>query len=380
MIQLPKGRTMSIVDYTFPQLQYIILSWLSVLIATSGALIVFREYRKLRAQPLIYLELILVFLVPYNICHGMLFLVGFENRSTMEFLFRIQMIILFIVVFFLVFFIESLRADKPSPFILMILGLGLGNGLVMSVIPNSIKFSIEIGPYLSDFARALFGIDLIFLTFLLTIRISRFLPFVPQTYLKPALLFYFGCLSPILFPLICVSTKMSLVILGIEILSVALGTFIVIIAILLDERVLRVLPFNAYRISVINMNIGLSIFDVLFETKQSGPDSSVLIPHLMTANFQFVQSVIHDTEKIKSIETDNYYFIFEAYKDIVAFVIADNTSMLIKSALKEFVKNFHEKFGENIDSSEISQYTEAGTLLDLYFAFLPEYKIVSIGS
>jgi hypothetical protein len=262
----------------------------------------------------------------------------------------------------------------------MALGLGIGNGLVMAFISDSIQFSLEIGPYLSDFARTVFGIDLVCLTILLTIRIGRFIPYVPQKYFKSALLFYFGCLSPILFPLVLVSTKISLVILGIEILSVALGTFIVIIAILFDERVLRVLPFNAYRISVINMNIGLSIFDVLFEAKQSGPDSSVLIPHLMTANFQFVQSVIHDTEKIKSIETDNYYFIFEAYKDIVAFVIADKTSMLIKSSLKEFVKSFYEKFGENIDSSEISQYTEAGALLELYFAFLPTYKIVSIGS
>ena len=54
--------------------------------------------------------------------------------------------------------------------------------------------------------------------------------------------------------------------------------------------------------------------------------------------------------------------------------------MLIKSALKEFVKNFYEKFGENIDSPEISQYKDAGALLDLYFAFLPSHKIVSIGS
>ena len=367
-------------EYTFPQFQYIVLSWLSVLLAVSGTIIVFREYRKLKAKPLIYLELILAFMIPYNICHGMLFLVGFENQSIMELLFRVQMVFLFIVVFFLVFFIESLRADKPSPFILMILGLGLGNGLLLSVIPESIHFSLEIGPYLSDFARTIFGIDLICLTLLLSLRINRFIPYVPQTYFKPALLFYFGCLSPILFPLVLVSTKLSIVILGIEILSVALGVFIVIIAILIDERVLRVLPFNVYRVSVINMNIGLSIFDVLFEAKQDGPDSSVLIPHLMTANFQFVQSVIHDTEKIRSIQTDNYYFIFEAYKDIVAFIITDKTSMLIKSSLKEFVKNFHEKFGENINYSEISQYKEAGALLDLYFAFLPSYKIVSIGS
>ena len=165
---------MTITDFTFPQIQYIVLSWFSVILAICGTFIVFREYRKLRAQPLIYLALILIFLIPYNITHGLLFLVGFENESIMILLFRVQMIFLFIVVFFLVFFIESLRADKPSPFILMVLGLGLGNGLVFVVIPGSVEFSLEIGPYLSDFARIIFGIDLICLTFLLSIRISRF--------------------------------------------------------------------------------------------------------------------------------------------------------------------------------------------------------------
>jgi hypothetical protein len=289
------------------------------------------------------------------------------------------MLFLFIVVFFLVFFIESLRAERPSSIILVLLGLGIGNGLILCIDPNTVHFDLEIGPYLSDFSRIIFGIDLIGLALVIAIQIGRFLPYIPQKFRKPALLFYFGCLSPIVFPFILVVSKLSLVILGIEILSIVLGTIVIIIAILIDERVLRVLPFNVYRLSVINMNIGLSIFDVLFEARQTGPDSNILIPHLMTANFQFVQSVIHDTEKIKSIETDNYFFIFEAHKDIVVFLIADKTSLLIKSALKEFTRSFHEKFGMDIDSSEISKYKETSPLLDLYFSFLPPHKIVSIG-
>ena len=367
------------IDLTLPQLQYLVLSWISFLLSFIGAIIVFREYRKLKARPLIYLELILIFLIPYSMCHGFLFLVGFERQDLMIFLFRIQMLFLFIVVFFLVFFIESLRAERPSSIILLLLGLGIGNGLLLSIDPNTVQFNLEIGPYLSDFSRIVFGIDLILLALVISIQLSRFLPYIPQNYRKPALLFYFGCMSPIVFPFILVITKLSLIILGIEIFSIVFGTIVIIIAILFDERVLSVLPFNVYRISVINMNLGLSIFDALFQAQRSGPDSNVLIPYLMTANFQFVQSVIHDTEKIKSIETDNYYFIFEAHKDIVVFVIADKTSLLIKSALKEFTRCFYEKFGSNIDSSEISQYKETGPLLDLFFSFLPPYKIVSIG-
>lgn len=366
-------------DLTLPQLQYLIFSWISVFLALIGAIIVFREYRKLKARPLIYLQLILILLIPYNVCHGFLFLVGFERMDLMILLFRIQMLFLFVVVFFLVFFIESLRAVRPSSGILLLMGLGIGNGLILCINPGTIEFDLLIGPYLSDFSRIIFGIDLIGLAIMMGIQISRFIPYIPRNYLKPALLFYAGCLSPIVLPFILIITKLSLAILGIEILSIALGVGVIIIAILIDERVLSILPFNVYRLSILNMNIGLSIFDVLFQTKQTGPDSNILIPHLITANFQFVQSVIHDTERIISIETDNYIFIFEAHKDIVVFAIADKASVLIKSALKEFAKSFHEKFGTVIDSSEVSQYRDTSVLLDLYFSFLPSHKIISIG-
>jgi len=366
-------------DLTLPQFQYVLLSWTSVFLALIGAIIVFREYRKIKARPLVYLELILIFLIPYSVCHGFLFLVGFERMDLMILIFRVQMLFMFLVVFFLVFFIESLRAERPSSIILMLMGLGIGNGLILSINPSTVQFNLEIGPYLSDFSRIIFGMDLVGLAIIIAIQISRFIPYIPRHYLKPALLFYFGCLGTIVFPFILVITKLSLVLLGVEILSIAIGIVVIIIAILIDERVLRIIPFNVYRLSIINMNIGLSIFDVLFQTKKAGPDTNLLIPHLITANFQFIQSVIHDTERITSIETDNYIFIFEAYKDIVVFAIADKASILIKSTLKEFAKSFYKKYGLVIDSSEISQYRDANILLDLYFSYLPPHKIVSIG-
>ena len=139
------------------------------------------------------------------------------------------MLFLFIVVFFLVFFMESLRAARPSSVILMLMGLGIGNGLILCINPSTVQFSLEIGPYLSDFSRIIFGIDLIGLAIIILIQVSRFIPYIPPQYLKPALLFYGGCLSTIVLPFIFVITKLSLIILGSEILSIVLGTVIIII-------------------------------------------------------------------------------------------------------------------------------------------------------
>lgn len=173
---------------------------------------------------------------------------------------------------------------------------------------------------------------------------------------------------------------MTLIIEGIEILALALGVLIVILSIIIDDRVLRILPFNVYRLCVMNMDLGLSIFDVLFEVQKQGPDENTLIPHLMTANLLFVQSVIAKTEKIRFIKTDNYIFIFEALQNVVTFIIEDKISILLRSALREFTKEFIREFGSDLDSINISQYSKAKDFVEKFFSFLPPHRIVSISN
>ncbi|MFX0185898.1 MAG: hypothetical protein ACFE95_22670, partial [Candidatus Hodarchaeota archaeon] len=236
----------------------------------------------------------------------------------------------------------------------------------------------EIGPFFADFSRSIYVVELFLLTLLVLYQISKFLPFIPGSFRKTAYLFFSGWLFPIIGPAILIATKISLIVWGIEIFALALGMLLVILSIVIDDRVLRILPFNVYRLSVMNMDMGLSIFDVLFEAKKQGPDMNTLIPHLMTANLQFVQAIIAQTEKIKFIKTDNYLFIFEAVQNVVTFIIADRVSILLRSALREFTKAFVREFGSNLDSMIISQYSKAEKYIERYFSFLPSHKIVSI--
>ena len=129
-----------------------------------------------------------------------------------------------------------------------------------------------------------------------------------------------------------------------------------------------------------NMDMGVSIFDVLFETKKMGPDMNSLIPHLMTANLLFVKTVIDQTEQIQYIKTDNYIFFFEAKHNIITFMIADEVSLLLRSALKEFIKQFLEEFGPDLNSLNISRYSKAEVLIKKHFSFLPPFQIISIST
>ncbi|MHA2328216.1 MAG: hypothetical protein ACXACR_06810, partial [Candidatus Hodarchaeales archaeon] len=359
-------------------LQYSLISWVALFINIFATFLAFRAYFSSKSKPLLYLILIDILLIPYCLIHGFLYLVGLEQLQIMIFLFRIQMIILIVTIFVLVLFIESLRTDKPFTIILIVTSIGIGIGFILSIIPESILWDSELGPYLSDFSRIIIGIELLLLTGIVLYQISHFLAYIPTEFFKTAIFFFSGFIVPIVGPVVLITSKLSLVLWGSEILVVATGIFIITLAVAIDNRVLRILPFNVYRISIINMNIGMSIFDVLFETKQEGPADNGLIPHLMTANIQFVQSAIHKTEIIRTIETDNYVFIFRAQKDIVGFVIADRASMLLNSALTEFMKAFYDEFGPNIDSSEISQYSQAEKLIAHYFSFLTSHRIVSI--
>jgi hypothetical protein len=324
--------------------------------------------------------IIYILLTPFFIAHTLLYLVGFEQKTLMGLLFRFGAFFIILVVFALVLFIESLRVESPSSKILIITAMGVGGSILLSMMPESVLWDIEIGPYLSDFFRVVVGFELLILSIILIYQLLDFIPYIPDSIGKNAFLFYFATLIPILAPIVLIAFKISLIIWGIEIFGVALGVFIMALAIFIDDRVLRILPFNVYRLSVMNMNIGMSIFDIKFNTKQEGPVEESLIPHLMTANIQFVQSIFRSTEIIRLIETDNYLFIFESQKDIVTFIIADRCSLLLKSALQEFVKDFISEFDDHLDSSVISHYTKADYIIQKHFSFLPEYVILSITS
>jgi len=359
------------------EFQYTAIALVSLGLTLIDLFFALRVYRKIKSLPLVYLILIHIFLVPFFLSHAILYLIGTNYPVQMDFIFRTSILFLCLIVCTLFFFLEALRFEKPSNSILILAALGAGNGIVLAFIPDTVWWDPVIGPYLADFSRIVFGVDLFLAGVVVSYQILQFIPFIRSELLKSSLLLFVGCLLPILGPAFLIASKISLAIWGIEMFTIALGVLLALVSIIRDERVLRMVPFNVYRLSVMNMNLGLSIFDVLFEAKKLGPDSNTLIPHLMTANLQFVQNVISDAERIRYIQTDNYLFIFEACQNVVGFLIADRSSKLIQSALKEFTREFVQLFGPTLDSGEISQFAKADGIIQKYFAFLPPYKVVS---
>ncbi|WP_455141382.1 hypothetical protein [Candidatus Hodarchaeum mangrovi] len=358
-------------------MQYTLIAFLSVILTLIGLILSFRVYYKGKSKPLWYLIIIHLLLLPFFLSHSLLYLIGLEQKLIMTLIFQLTIILLCLILFFLIFFIESLRVESPSNYIILFAALGVGNGILLTLFPETLEWDELIGPYLSDFSRIIFAIDLLLAAIIISWQIYQFIPFIRSEYRKSSILLFAGCLLPILGPMVIISTKLSLVFWGSELIPIPIGILMMIISIVIDDRVLRMVPFNVYRLSVMNMNIGLSIFDILFDAKKSGPDSNTLIPHLMTANLQFVQSVISSTERIQFIRTDNFIFIFEALNDVVCFVIADRASMLIKSALKEFTREFVKEFGLILDSCDISHFADAERIVKKYFSFLPSSRVVS---
>ena len=358
-------------------MQYTIIAFLSLILTLFGLVLSLRVYYKGKSKPLWYLIIIHLLLIPFFFSHSLLYLIGLEQKTIMILIFQLTIILLCLILFFLIFFIESLRVETPSNYIMLLSALGVGNGILLTIFPGTLEWDDHIGPYLSDFSRLVFAIDLFLAAIIIIWQIYQFIPFIRPEYHKSSILLFAGCLLPILGPMSVISTKLSLVIWGAELIPIPIGILMMIISIVIDDRVLRMVPFNVYRLSVMNMNIGLSIFDILFDANKSGPDSNTLIPHLMTANLQFVQSVISSTERIQFIRTDNFIFIFEALNDVVCFIIADRASMQIKSALKEFTREFVKEFGSNLDSCDVSHFADAERIAKKYFSFLPSPRVVS---
>ena len=186
---------------------YTLISWVSLMVNLFSVLLVFRSYLSSKSRPLVYLIIIYIFLTPYFIIHSVLYIVGTEQKEIMLLFFRLASFFIIAVVFALVLFIESLRVDKPSSIILIITAMGVGASLLLSSLPDSVQWDLVIGPYLSDMFRLAIGIELVILAIIIIYQISGFIPYIPETIGKNALLFYLATIIPILLPVLLITLK-----------------------------------------------------------------------------------------------------------------------------------------------------------------------------
>ncbi|MFX0183078.1 MAG: hypothetical protein ACFE95_08360, partial [Candidatus Hodarchaeota archaeon] len=152
------------ITLTSNQTQYSVIALISLVITLIGLLLTMSVYRSTRSRPVLLLIAIHVLLFPYYIFHTFLYTVGKFDVEFTILLYRLSVILITLISFLLVLFIESLRSEKLSTIIVMLVTFGTGISIIVSVFPGTFLWDPEIGPFFADFSRSIYVVELFLLT------------------------------------------------------------------------------------------------------------------------------------------------------------------------------------------------------------------------
>lgn len=154
----------------------------------------------------------------------------------------------------------------------------------------------------------------------------------------------------------------------------SIGAFITIIVIKRDAKIIYILPFKAYRLSVFETNGGLALFSYNWAPLTELPNEifSGMLQGIGTLLNEFL-----DKGTLREISLDQATLIIQYNKSypIASVLVTSKSSKALKHALTQFNTEFIQKFSTGFDKfNNISQFDGAKAIVEKVFDFVPNYK------
>jgi hypothetical protein len=147
---------------------------------------------------------------------------------------------------------------------------------------------------------------------------------------------------------------------------------IFLVFLIYQPQLLYVLPFKLHRLTVIEAESGVSLFQ--YEWSSEKIDESIL-SGLISA-IQNMGEEILKRGGIRRIDWELGLLFFATGKYTIVTLLSSKASKSLRSSLSSFTEAFENKFQEQLESDyrELSQYTAANELITEYFANIPKHK------
>jgi len=157
-------------------------------------------------------------------------------------------------------------------------------------------------------------------------------------------------------------------------LSIGIGVLITAYIFKKQPKLAYILPFRASRLTIIDTQRGLTIFNHVWDKTSSGIDND-----LFGGMLQGISGILQETVNrgtIRQIELEHAtLMVYSVEKYPLAFILLSNESnKSLRLALKQFAERFFLEFSDKFeDLSYITQFEPASKLIDEIFPFIPEY-------
>jgi len=153
-----------------------------------------------------------------------------------------------------------------------------------------------------------------------------------------------------------------------------IGAFTTIIVIFKDPRIIFILPFEAYRILVVDTNESVALF------KHDWAKVGKLEETMFSMMLQAIGNVLDDILKkgeVQEIQMDRAVLLIQHDKtySIASILISSKSSKSLRYGLKQFNDEFIDKFQSVLyDRKETSRFEGVSEIVDKVFDFVPSYK------
>ena len=175
-----------------------------------------------------------------------------------------------------------------------------------------------------------------------------------------------------MFPFIVQFTHLEHYLPGIANTSIAIGVFVSTYALIKQPQIAFILPFKAYRILIVDTDIGMPIFSHEFVPSEEKFQEGVFSGFIKAIGTLFDFTL--DKGKVREIKLDEAVLILHSSdsKPLVSILIADKSSPSLLKAFEAFSENLFGKLLEDyMYSPDLNTFLPIGSYVAKYFSFLP---------
>ncbi|MHA1146595.1 MAG: hypothetical protein ACTSRW_17800 [Candidatus Helarchaeota archaeon] len=240
-----------------------------------------------------------------------------------------------------------------------------GMMVVFSLRTDAVVFNVwptgEVTLMVSGFYSLSFAILGVFMGILLVYYTAKVLMNAPKSMKKIATYSFTGAiLAGIVMPIFS-ATGVIHVLIGADFLLLTGGAFIMSISFIKEPRLAYILPFKAHRLMVLHTGASIPIFIHTWDKEFRTTDGQ-----LFSGMVQGVSMLLEESA-ILILEHSQVY-------PIICVLIATKASRILRTALDGFAEKFFSRYSDKFKKPNYtSQFSDATTLIDEFFPFIPEY-------
>ncbi len=333
----------------------------------------FFRYRTNKYRHLLLILLSLLLNGCTNLLRAIAILFESETLGLISFYFLIPATVIIVV------FLESIIRDTIRPITIAILSFISAFIIRATLEPGAIYFSL-----LTDGTKTLLEnlelaapvVLLLFCVVLLGIHlIFGMLKKTPKTLKKYLVIFLLGAILNAPFAaLFYLMGNLDFVNIGANWLLSALGVSVIIFAFIKEPKLAFILPFNIYKIVILNTNTGILMFSHTFDKREQRVDDVLFSG--MVQGINIILNEAMNKGALVELKLAKALIIIERDPKlpVACLLITTRSSSLLRKSLQAFFRRFKSEFSESISNLvDIEKFSSVETLIPQFFGFVPEY-------